>query len=48
MTLLVSLIVSAGIAIGFFVAWHWQRVKYEKILKVLGDGIRAAQSSSPS
>lgn len=44
MTLLVILVLSLGAAIGFFVAWHWQRIKYEKVLKVLGNKIRATNS----
>lgn len=48
MTLLVGLILLLGSVIGFSVAWHWQRIKYEKVLKILGDKIRATNSSMPS
>lgn len=46
MTLLVALILLLGAAIGFFVAWHWQRIKYEKVLRVLGNRIRAEAKAS--
>lgn len=48
MTLLVGLVLLVGAVIGFFIAWHWQRVKYEKVLKILGNKIHATNSSMPS
>jgi len=48
MTLLVGILLLVGATIGFFIAWHWQRIKYEKVLKVLGNKIRATNSGTPS
>lgn len=48
MTLLVGLVLLVGAAIGFLAAWHWQRIKYEKVLKILGNKIRATNSGMSS
>lgn len=48
MALLTGLILLFGAVIGFVVAWHWQRAKYEKVLKVLGSQMHASSNSTPS
>jgi hypothetical protein len=40
MELLVTSVLVLGAIVGFTIAWHWQRIKYEKVLKLWGKTIR--------
>jgi len=41
MTTLVWLFSGLSFCAGMFCAWHWQRWRYERVLKILGDKIRS-------